>query len=88
MSTLIPNTANWNITTLNEACLNIYLETVSFAWTIDENGEISINKQKDTFKYLLTKTDLITQNLDSTWRVLDSDDYYDWFGGLDRKSVV
>ena len=82
MSTLIPNTANWNITTLNEACLNIYLETVSFAWTIDENGEISINKQKDTFKYLLTKTDLITQNLDSTWRVLDSDDYYDWFGGL------
>ena len=26
--------------------------------------------------------DLITQNFDSTWRFIDSDDYYDWFGGL------
>ena len=82
MSTLIPNTADWNIETVNEVGMNIYLDTVSFAWTLDENGNIEISKQKETFKYLLKKTDLITQNLDSTWRVLDSDDYYDWFGGL------
>jgi cobaltochelatase CobN len=62
--------------------MNIYLDSVSFAWTIDEKGNIEINKQKETFKYLLKNTDLITHNLDSTWRVLDSDDYYDWFGGL------
>ena len=82
MSTLIPNTADWNIETVNEKGMQIYLDSVSFAWTIDENGNIQINKEKETFKYLLKKTDLITQNLDSTWRVLDSDDYYDWFGGL------
>lgn len=82
MSTLIPNTANWNISTINVKGMNIYLDSVSFAWTIDENGNIKITKQKDTYKYLLTKTELITQNLDSTWRILDSDDYYDWFGGL------
>ena len=82
MSTLIPNTADWNIETLNEKAMSIYLESVSFAWTVDESGNIDIHKDKDAFVYLLNKTDLITQNLDSTWRVLDSDDYYDWFGGL------
>ena len=82
MSTLIPNTADWDITTVNEKAMSIYLESVSFAWTLDEDGNIAINKEKDTFMYLLNKTELITQNLDSTWRVLDSDDYYDWFGGL------
>lgn len=82
MSTLIPNTADWDISTVNEVGMNTYLDTVSFAWTIDENGKVQINKQKDTYEYLLKKTDLITQNLDSTWRILDSDDYYDWFGGL------
>ena len=34
------------------------------------------------YKDLLQKVDLVTQNIDSTWRFLDSDDYYDWFGGL------
>ncbi|WP_405304392.1 cobaltochelatase subunit CobN [Methanobrevibacter sp.] len=82
MSTLIPNTADWDIETVNEKAMSIYLESVSFAWNLDEKGNIVINKEKDTFVYLLNKTDLITQNLDSTWRVLDSDDYYDWFGGL------
>lgn len=82
MSTLIPNTADWDIKTVNVEGMNIYLDSVSFAWTVDEKGNIQINKEKETFKYLLKKTDLITQNLDSTWRVLDSDDYYDWFGGL------
>ncbi|MBQ6512215.1 cobaltochelatase subunit CobN [Methanobrevibacter sp.] len=82
MSTLIPNTADWDIETVNEKAMSIYLESVSFAWNLDDDGNIVINKEKDTFVYLLNKTDLITQNLDSTWRVLDSDDYYDWFGGL------
>lgn len=82
MSTLIPNTANWNISTINEVAMNYYLDSVSFAWTIDDNGNVIITKQKETYKYLLKKTELITQNLDSTWRILDSDDYYDWFGGL------
>lgn len=82
MSTLIPSTSEWNISTVNEVGMNTYLDTVSFAWTIDEDGNIQISKQKDTYEYLLKKTDLITQNLDSTWRILDSDDYYDWFGGL------
>ena len=82
MSTLIPNTADWDIETVNEKAMSVYLESVSFAWSLDEDGNIAISKDKDTFTYLLNKTELITQNLDSTWRVLDSDDYYDWFGGL------
>ena len=55
---------------------------IYYSWTIDENGNIQVNNQKENFKYLLNKTDLITQNFDSTWRLFDSDDYYDWFGGL------
>ena len=82
MSTLIPNTADWNIETLNEMAMDIYLTRVSYSWTLDENGNIVITNQKENFKYLLNKTDLITQNFDSTWRLFDSDDYYDWFGGL------
>ena len=62
--------------------MDIYLNRVSYAWTIDDKGNIDIKSQKETFEYLLTKTELITQNFDSTWRLFDSDDYYDWFGGL------
>ena len=62
--------------------MDIYLSRVSFSWTIDDDGNIDIKNQKENFKYLLGKTDLITQNFDSTWRLFDSDDYYDWFGGL------
>ena len=82
MSTLIPNTADWNIETLNELAMDIYLSRVSYAWSVDDKGNIVISNQKENFKYLLGKTDLITQNFDSTWRLFDSDDYYDWFGGL------
>ena len=82
MSTLVPNTADWNIDTLNEFAMDVYLTRVSYSWTIDEKGNIQVNNQKENFKYLLNKTDLITQNFDSTWRLFDSDDYYDWFGGL------
>ena len=82
MSNLIPNTANWNIETVNEMGADIYLNKVSYAWTIDENGNVDIHNNRESLEYLLTKTDLITQNFDSTWRLFDSDDYYDWFGGL------
>lgn len=82
MSTFIPNTSKWNINDVNKVLADIYMNKVSYAWTIDDNGNIVISQQKDQYKYLLGKTDLLTQNLDSTWRILDSDDYYDWFGGL------
>ena len=88
MSTLIPNTADWNISTLNEFAMDVYLSRVSYSWTIDENGNIVITNQKQNFIYLLNRTDLISQNLDSTWRTLDSDDYYDWFGGLYNAASV
>ena len=82
MSNLIPNTADWNISTVNEYAMDIYLDKVSYSWTLDEKGNIVINKQKDTYKYLIENVDVITQNFDSSWRLFDSDDYYDWFGGL------
>ena len=82
MSNLIPNTADWNIETINETGADIYLNKVSFAWNMDEKNNIIVTPQKEAYKTLLSRVDLITQNLDSTWGVLDSDDYYDWFGGM------
>lgn len=82
MSTLIPNTADWDKETVSAVSADLYLDRVSFAWNLDEKGNVKITSEKDDFKYLLSKTDLITQNFDSTWRFIDSDDYYDWFGGL------
>ena len=49
---------------------------------MDEKGNIVVTPQKEAYKTLLSQVDLITQNFDSTWRFIDSDDYYDWFGGL------
>ena len=88
MANLVPNTADWDINTLNDFAMDVYLSRVSYSWTIDENGNLVISNQKDTFVYLLNKTDLITQNFDSTWRLFDSDDYYDWFGGLYNAASV
>ena len=82
MSNFIPNTADWNITTVNDEAMSIYLDKVSYAWNLDENGNIVVTQQKEAYKALLSQVDLITQNFDSTWRFIDSDDYYDWFGGL------
>lgn len=65
MSNLIPNTADWNIDTINQFAMDVYLSRVSYSWTIDENGNIAISNQRDNFIYLLNKTDLITQNFDS-----------------------
>lgn len=82
MSTIIPNTADWDSDTVNEFLSDVYMNKVSYSWGLDENGNIVIKQNKQDFSYLLSITDLITQNFDSTWRLLDSDDYYDWFGGL------
>ena len=82
MSNLIPSTSDWNISTVNEYAAGVYLNKVSYSWTIDEHGNIVIKKERANFEYLLDNTDMSTQNFDSTWRFLDSDDYYDWFGGL------
>ena len=46
MSTLIPSTADWNISTVNEYLADIYLNRVSYSWTIDEKGNIVIKKGK------------------------------------------
>ena len=82
MSNFIPSTNDWNIKTVNEEASSIYLDKVSFAWSMDSKGNIVVTPQKDNYKTLLSQVDLITQNFDSTWRFIDSDDYYDWFGGL------
>ena len=88
MSNLIPSTSDWNISTVNEYAADVYLNKVSYSWTIDENGNIVINKERKNYEYLLDNVDLITQNFDSTWRLFDSDDYYDWFGGLLNSAKV
>nr|WP_292814513.1 cobaltochelatase subunit CobN [Methanobrevibacter sp.] len=82
MSNLIPNTADWDISSVNEYAMDIYLSKVSYSWTLDEKGNVVVTNQKENYKYLLDKVDVITQNFDSSWRLFDSDDYYDWFGGL------
>ena len=82
MSNLIPSTSDWNISTVNAFAADIYLNKVSFSWSLDEKGNVVIHNEREVFEYLLDNVDLITQNFDSTWRLFDSDDYYDWFGGL------
>lgn len=82
ISDFLPNTAKWqNDPNVTGTLAEIYLSRVSNAWTIDKNGKIVVTNQRKTFEYLLKKTDLVTQNIDSTWRLLDSSDYYDWLGG-------
>lgn len=83
MSNFIPNTNNWqNNTNISATLADIYLSRVSYSWSIDSKGSIVVTSNRGAYEFLLKKTDLITQNVDSTWRFLDSDDYYDWFGGL------
>ena len=82
MSNLIPNTADWSIDSVNEYAMDIYLNKVSYSWTLDEKGNVVVTKQRAVYEYLLDNVDVITQNFDSSWRLFDSDDYYDWFGGL------
>ncbi|MBO6111019.1 MAG: cobaltochelatase subunit CobN [Methanobrevibacter sp.] len=88
MSNLLPNTADWNISSVNEYAMDIYLSKVSYSWTLDAKGNIVVKNEKENYKYLLDKVDVITQNFDSSWRLFDSDDYYDWFGGLYNAASV
>lgn len=83
ISDLLPNTNKWeNVSNLTGELVDIYMNRVSNSWSIDANGNVVVKENKKDYTYLLSKVDQITQNLDSTWRFLDSDDYYDWFGGL------
>ena len=83
MADYIPNTDRWqNDTNMAATLTNIYLSRVSYAWTVDAKGQIAVNKKTSDYEYLLKNVDVISQNIDSTWRFLDSDDYYDWFGGM------
>lgn len=78
ISDLAPNTSKWET---SDDLASVYLSRVSFAWRSTNDG-VTIQQNQDTFQYLLKTSDIITQNIDSTWRLLDSDDYYDWYGGM------
>ena len=87
VSDLLPNTAKWQSTS---DLVSVYLSRVSYAWrstdqgigvTQNSNG-VDIEQNQATFEYLLKNMDVTAQNLDSTWRLLDSDDSYDWYGSM------
>lgn len=75
---LVPNTSKWST---SDDLASVYLSRVSYAWRSTDNG-IQISQNRNTFQYLLRNMDMVTQTIDSTWRLLDTDDYYDWFGGM------
>ena len=87
VSDLLPNTSKWNSTS---DLASVYLSRMSNAWRstdsgirVSQNGGgVDIERNQATFEYLLKNTNIVAQNIDSTWRLLDSDDYYDWFGGM------
>ncbi len=78
VSDLVPNTSKWNT---SDELADLYLSRVSYAWRSTEDG-VSIQQNRNTFQYLLGSMDMVTQTIDSTWRLLDTDDYYDWYGGM------
>ena len=61
---------------------SVYESRIGHSWNVDDSGNIVVKDDGKSFSYLLEHMDLIIQDLDSTWRYLDSDDYLDWFGGL------
>ena len=81
-------------TTLNESSgianelASVYESRIGHSWNVDDGGNIVVKDDGEAFAYLLEHVDLIIQNLDSTWRYLDSDDYLDWFGGLLNAATV
>ncbi|ADL58499.1 cobaltochelatase subunit CobN [Methanothermobacter marburgensis] len=78
VSDMTPATSRWNT---SAELADVYLSRVSYAWRSTPGG-VDIQQNRGTFQYLLGKVNLVTQNLDSTWRLIDTDDYYDWFGGM------
>lgn len=75
---LLPKTGKWKT---SDELASVYLSRVSHAWRSTPGG-VSIKQNRNTFQYLLKNTDIITQNIDSTWGILDTDDFYDWYGGM------
>jgi cobaltochelatase CobN len=69
-------------TGLTEELASVYESRIGHSWNVDDDGNIVVKNDSETFTYLLEHINLVIQNLDSTWRYLDSDDYVDWFGGL------
>lgn len=84
VSDLAPNVVNWQNSTagVSKELTSVYTARVSYAWSISGEGTLNVSQSQETFLYLLSHVSLLTQNLDSSWRVTDSDDYADWFGGL------
>lgn len=75
---LVPNTGKWKT---SDELASVYLSRVSYAWRSTPEG-VSIEQNRNTFQYLLKSADIVTQNIDSTWGILDTDDFYDWYGGM------
>jgi len=78
VSDMVPNTGRWQI---SDELANVYLSRVSHAWRSTPEG-VSIKQNRNTFQNLLKNADIITKNIDSTWGLLDSCDFYDWYGGM------
>ncbi|WP_457619903.1 cobaltochelatase subunit CobN [Methanopyrus sp.] len=36
----------------------------------------------EAFRYLMSKVDIVVHNVVNTWGLLDTDDFYDWVGGM------
>lgn len=85
VSDLLNNIASWQNSTdgISYEAASVYEARIGNAWTVDSDGNIVVKSNETAaFVYLLSHVDLVIQDLDSTWRYLDSDDYTDWYGGL------
>ncbi len=71
-----------NSSALAEELASVYEYRIGHSWNLDDDGNILVQNDTKAFSYLLEHLTLVIQNLDSSWRYLDSDDYVDWFGGL------
>jgi len=67
---------------------SVYESRIGHSWNVDSEGNIVVKDDGESFAYLLEHVNLVIQDLDSTWRYLDSDDYLDWFGGLVNAATV
>jgi cobaltochelatase CobN len=65
-----------------EKLADVYESRIGHSWNVDSSGNIVVQDNQEGLTYLLEHVELVIQNLDSTWRYLDSDDYVDWYGGL------
>lgn len=66
---------------------SVYESRIGHSWNI-KDGKIVVKNDSAIFAYMLEHVDLIIQNLDSSWRYLDTDDYVDWYGGLLNAATV